>query len=278
MYIVPNCETARARSCLSKMNFKTLKCDVPEPGILLVTLNRPQVLNAINSTMMAELLAFWRSFESEPNTRCIVLTGSGNAFCAGADLKERNGLTVETWQQHHAILEQAMGAMNACPVPVIAAVNGAAFGGGLELVLGSDFAYAAVNATFAMPEARLGFIPGAMGTQTLPRAIGARRAKELCFTGDVFHAVEALAWRVVNRVCEPDSLLAEVLTVARKIASNAPLAIKELKRVISTANDTDLRSGYKVELEAYNRLIPTEDREEGIRAFNQKRAPRFQGR
>jgi enoyl-CoA hydratase/carnithine racemase len=260
------------------MNFKTLKHDVPEPGILLVTLNRPEVLNAINSTMMAELLTFWQQIESEASTRCVVLTGAGKAFCAGADLKERNGLTVETWREHHEILERAMEAMIDCPVPVIAAVNGAAFGGGLELVLGSDFAYAAADATFAMPEAKLGFIPGAMGTQTLPRACGARRAKEICLTGDAFTAAEAFAWGVVNRVCEPEGLLHEVLAVARKIAANAPLAVLEMKRAIAATDETDLKSGYRVELEAYNRLIPTEDRKEGICAFNEKRAPRFQGR
>ena len=261
-----------------EMNPKTLKCDNPEPGILTVTLNRPEVRNAINSMMMADLLALWRQIERDPVVRCVVLTGAGSAFCAGADLKERNGLSLTTWREHHVILEQAMTAMIACPVPIVAAVNGPAFGGGLELVLASDFAYAASDATFAMPETKIGIMPGAMGTQTLPRACGARRAKEICMTGESFTAEDAREWGIVNRMCDPDSLIDEVLAVARKIASNAPLAIRQLKRAVAAADDTDLKSGFRIELEAYNRLIPTADRIEGIRAFNEKRPPKFQGR
>ena len=260
------------------MTFETLKCDNPEPGILLVTLNRPEVRNAINSTMMAELLRLWQEAEQDADTKCVVLTGAGKAFCAGADLKERNGLTTETWREHHAILERAMEAMIACAVPIVAAVNGAAFGGGLELLLASDFAYAASHATFGFPEAKIGIMPGAMGTQTLPRACGVRRAKEICMTGDSFDAGEALAWGVVNRVCEPEALLEEVLGVARRICGNAPLSIRQVKRAVAAADDCDLLSGYRIEQEAYNTLIPTADREEGIRAFNEKRPPQFKGR
>jgi len=259
------------------MEYKTLTCDNPEPGILLVTINRPEVRNAINSTMMAEFLSLWQQIEQDSAANCVVITGAGSAFCAGADLKERSGITIETWNEHHAILERAMEAMIACPVPIIAAVNGPAFGGGLELVLASDSAYAAANATFALPEVKLGIIPGAMGTQNLPRACGTRRAKEICMTGEPFSAAEALEWGVVNRTCDPGSLLDEVLQVARSISANAPLAIRQLKRAIAAADDTDLMSGYRIEQEAYDRLIPTADREEGIRAFNEKRTPRFQG-
>lgn len=260
------------------MNYTTLHCGSPEPGILLVTLNRPQLRNAINSTMMAELLSVWREIEQDATAKCVVLTGEGKAFCAGADLKERNGLSVEIWREHHVILEQAMEAMVACPAPIIAAVNGPALGGGLELVLASDFAYASSNATFGMPETTVGLMPGAMGTQTLPRACGARRAKEICFTGAGFSAAEALEWGVVNRVCGPEQLRDEVLSVARRICANAPLAVRQAKRAMAAAGATDLKAGYRIELEAYNRLIPTADREEGIRAFNEKRAPQFRGR
>ena len=238
----------------SEMKLKTLTCDNPEPGILVVTLNRPEVRNAIDSIMMADLLALWRQIERESVAKCVVLTGAGTAFCAGADLKERDGLTLATWRQQHVILEQAMEAMIACSAPIIAAVNGPAFGGGLELALASDFAYAASTATFAMPEAKIGIMPGAMGTQNLPRACGVRRAKEICMTGDSFTAAEALEWGIVNRICEPDLLLEEVLAVASKIASNAPLAVRQLKRAIAAADDTDLKSGFRIELEAYNRL------------------------
>jgi enoyl-CoA hydratase/carnithine racemase len=185
---------------------------------------------------------------------------------------------VDKWLEHHLILEQAMRAMSACPVPIVAAVNGAAFGGGLELVLASDFAYAASNATFGMPETTVGIMPGAMGTQNLPRACGMRRAKEICLTGSSFSATEALKWGVVNRICDGECLLDEVLDVARRIAANAPLAIRQVKRAMTAGETVDLVTGYRIELEAYNQLIPTADREEGIRAFNEKRRPHFLGR
>lgn len=260
------------------MTYTTLKYDSAAPKIPIVTLQRPELRNAINSAMMAELLDVWRGIAQDAVVRCVVLTGAGKAFCAGADLKERNGLTVETWRGQHETLEAAMEAMIACPVPIIAAVNGPACGGGLELVLASDFAYAASNATFAMPEVTVGIMPGAMGTQNLPRACGLRRAREICFTGASFSAVEALEWGVVNRLCEPDSLVDEVLAVAGRIAENAPLAVRQAKRATAAAQEVDLKAGYRIELEAYNRLIPTADREEGIRAFNEKRKPQFQGR
>jgi len=260
------------------MKYTTLKCENRAAGILVVTLNRPEVRNAINSTMMAELLMLWQEL-AEPNTvRSVVLTGEGKAFCAGADLKERNDLTVDEWREHHVILERAMKAMIACPVPIIAAVNGAAFGGGLELALACDFAYAASHATLGMPETTLGIMPGAMGTQNLPRACGMRRAKEICLTGGAFSAAEALEWGVVNRLCDSESLLDEVLDVARKIAANAPLAIRQVKKAMAAGEMANQIAGYRIELEAYYQLIPTADREEGIRACNEKRKPQFLGR
>ena len=249
-----------------------------EHGILLVTLNRPAVRNAINSTMMGELLELWQEIGTQPGLHCAILTGAGEAFSAGADLKERNGLTVETWREQHLVLEQAMEAMVDCPVPIIAAVNGAAFAGGLELVLACDFSYASTKARFAMPEVKVGIMPGAMGTQILPRACGVSRAKEICLTGEPFSAADALAWGIVNRVCEPELLMSEVVNVARTIGSNAPLSVRQVKRAILDGVGTDLKSGYRIELEAYNQLIPTSDREEGIRAFNEKRRPKFEGR
>lgn len=175
---------------MTELNFTTLKIDSPAEFILRVTLDRPEVRNAINYQMMQELRDFWRYINSHPKKfRCIILTGSGDkAFCAGADLKERNNLELASWQKQHIDLEQAMLAMIDCPIPIIAAVNGAAFGGGLELALASDFAYASRDATFAQSETKLGLIPGAMGTQNLPKHCGIARAKELCFTAATFSA------------------------------------------------------------------------------------------
>jgi enoyl-CoA hydratase/carnithine racemase len=163
-------------------------------------------------------------------------------------------------------------------VPIIAAVNGAAYGGGCELALSADFIYAARSAQFAQPEVRLGIMPGAGGTQQLPRACGVRRAKELILTGRPFDAEEALEWGIVNRVCEDESLMDEALTTARLIAANAPIAVQQAKRSTSMATQLDLKTGYAFEIEAYSRTIPTEDRLEGVRAFNEKRKPEFKGR
>jgi enoyl-CoA hydratase/carnithine racemase len=267
---------AKARIILEK-NCITLSLNRIDGKILLVELNRPEFRNAINFRMMEELYALWTSLHTATDVACVILTGQGKAFCAGADLKERNGMTVEVWREQHAILENAMAAMINCPIPILAAVNGAAFGGGLEIVLGSDFAYASTEATFAMPETRIGIMPGAMGTQNLPRACGNRRAKEICFTGRRFSAMEALEWGIVNRICSPEALIAEILQVAQAIERNAPLAIRQVKKAMNVAEELGLIAGYRVELEAYNNLLMTKDREEGVRAFNEKRAPHFRG-
>jgi len=252
----------------------TLEIEKKPGGILLVSLNRPESLNAINSHMMRDLLDFWRSIEEK--TRCVILTGKGKAFCAGADLKERNNLDEKTWRAQHEILQQAMIAMVSCPIPIIAAVNGPAFGGGLELALGSDFVYASETTTFGFPEVKLGIIPGAMGTQNLPHAAGIRRAKELCLTGTTFSAEQALRWGIINKICGPNKLMAEVFSVAEKICANAPLAVKNVKKSLN-ASQPDIIAGYKNELKCYNELLSTKDRSEGISAFNEKRTPRFTG-
>jgi enoyl-CoA hydratase/carnithine racemase len=163
-------------------------------------------------------------------------------------------------------------------VPVIAAVNGHAFGGGLEMALCCDFIYAVPGARFAQSETRLGIMPGGMGTQNLPRAVGERRAKELTFTAQPFSAAEALTWGLVNRICEPAQLLEEALATAKAIAENGPLAVRQAKKSIHYGLSMDLLTGYRFEIEAYNRLVNTADRREGVKAFNEKRKPRFEGK
>jgi enoyl-CoA hydratase/carnithine racemase len=164
------------------------------------------------------------------------------------------------------------------PLPVIAAVNGHAFGGGLEIALACDFIFAARGARFALPEAKLGIMPGGGGTQNLARAVGARRAKELIFTGRAFSAEEGERWGLFNRVCEPGALLGEALAAAAEIAANAPLSVRQAKRAILRGMGKDLHGAYLEEIEAYNRLVDTEDRREGVAAFNAKRKPGFRGR
>ena len=265
------------------MNFpkyKTLELQPQGEHVLLVRLNRPEVLNAINTQMGRDQLDLWTRITAEPgNLRCVVVTGSGErAFCAGGDLKERDGMTEAAWRAQHEIFERAFMALVECTVPVIAAVNGHAFGGGLEMALCCDFIYAATGARLALSETRLGIMPGGMGTQNLPRAVGERRAKELILTARAFSAAEGLDWGLVNRVCEPAKLLEEALATAQAIAENGPLSIRQAKKSIHYGLQMDLATGYRFEIEAYNRLVDTADRREGVKAFNEKRKPRFEGR
>jgi enoyl-CoA hydratase len=260
--------------------YETLRTELQEGSLLQVTLNRPKAANAFNTQMGREMLDLWTRLISETDhIRCVVLTGAGErAFCAGADLKERQGMSDADWHRQHEIFERAVWTMIDCPLPVIAAVNGAAFAGGFELVLAADFAYATRGARFAFTEVTIGIMPGVGGTQNLPRAAGERRAKEIVMTGRPFTADEAVAWGILNRVCEPAELMPSVLATARAIAANAPLAVRQAKKSIHFGLQTDLRTALRFEVEAYNRLIATDDRREGITAFNEKRKPNFRGR
>ena len=262
------------------MEYATLKTEEPQPHTLLVTLNRPEVANAMNTQMGLDLLALFDAINGAPNRqRCIVINGAGTrAFCAGGDLKERNGMTDQQWQDQHLIFERAIRAIIQCPVPVIAAVNGAAYAGGMEIALCADFIYAAEHARFALTEVTLGIMPGAGGTQNLPRAVGARRAKEILLTGKPFDVQQAFAWGMVNRICKADTLLPEALDTATVIAANAPISTRQVKQAVNYGLNMDLASGMMFEIETYNRMVPTEDRREGIRAFNEKRRPVFRGR
>lgn len=265
---------------MSFPRYATLTVAPEGEHVLVVTLNRPEVLNAINTQMGRDLGDLWRRLVDEPDAaRCIVLTGAGDrAFCAGGDLKERDGMTDEAWRAQHEIFERAFLGLMECPVPVIAAVNGHAFGGGCETALACDFIYALRGARFAQTEVRIGIMPGGGGTQTLPRAVGERRAKEIILTARPFTAEEAYEWGLVNRLCEPGRTLPEALETARAIAENGPLSVRQAKKSIHYGLQMDLVTGYRFEIEAYNRLVDTEDRREGVRAFNEKRKPVFRGK
>ena len=259
---------------------RTLKVEEPEPGLWIVTFNRPEVRNAINTATCEDLRDLFGPLAFTPgDLRCIVLTGAGDkAFSAGGDLKERDGMTDEAWRLQHAIIEEGAYAIIHSSVPVIAAVNGAAFGGGCELALCCDFIYAASNATFALPEVTRGIMPGAGGTQTLPRALGERRGKELILSGKPFTAQQAHEWGMVNAVYAPEDLMPRALEMARTIAANAPISVRQAKKAIHHGLQTDLTRGLMLEVQAYERMISTDDRHEGVRAFNEKRKPQFKGR
>lgn len=260
--------------------YETIKLAIDGDRVGVVTLNRPDALNAMNTTMMRELRDCFAAFYIDENAAaCLVITGSGDrGFCTGADLKERKGMTEDTWRKQHATVEQMVRAMVACPIPIIAAVNGFAYAGGMEIALACDFIYAADHARFALTEVTLGIMPGAMGTQNLPRAVGGRRAKEIVLSGTPFSAADALEWGMVNKVVPGAALMDEVMTVARKIASNAPVSVRQAKKAMDMGSDLDRANGYAFEIEAYNRTVVTEDRQEGIDAFNEKRKPRYKGR
>lgn len=259
---------------------ETLKLAEPLPGVLVVTLDRPEARNAINTQMGRELRDLFVPLRFTPGElRCIVIAGAGDkAFCAGGDLKERRGMSDDAWRLQHAIFEEAFWSVMECPVPVIAAVHGAAFAGGCELALACDFIHAASDARFALTEVTLGIMPGSGGTQNLPRAVGERRAKEIILTGQPFSALQAMAWGMVNAVHEPAELMERVLEVAGRIAANAPVSVRQAKKAIHHGSQADLLTGLHFEVQAYERTLGTADRREGIDAFNEKRKPRFEGR
>jgi enoyl-CoA hydratase len=260
--------------------YETLALSEPAGQVLQVTLNRPNVANAMNTQMGLDLLDVFTDLFARPDAyRAVVVTGAGErAFCAGGDLKERQGMSDETWQAQHLIFERMIRAVLEAPMPVIAAVNGAAYAGGCEISLGCDFIYAARTARFALTEVTIGIMPGAGGTQTLPRAVGLRRAKEILLTGRPFTAEQAYEWGMVNRLCEPGSVVQDAVETATVIAGNAPISIRQAKRSMHYGVNMSLADGMLFEIEAYNRMVPTDDRREGIASFNEKRKPVFKGR
>jgi enoyl-CoA hydratase len=263
-----------------RSDFETITVERRDDFILLVTLNRPQAANALNTQMGLDLMELFEGLSIDiEGLRVAIVTGQGSkAFCAGGDLKQRNGMTNDEWQAQHLIFERMLRAIMACPIPVIAAVNGAAYGGGCEIAAAADFVYASTDARFALTEVTLGIMPGAGGTQNLARAVGERRAKELILSGLPFSAAEAEAWGLVNRVVAPEQLMQATLDIAGRIAGNGPIAVRQAKQAIHRGLQMSLADGLAFEIEAYNRLVPTEDRREGVLAFNERRKPNFSGR
>jgi enoyl-CoA hydratase/carnithine racemase len=235
--------------------------------------------NSLTMALIRELGARVAAAGDDRSLRVVVLTGAGDrAFCAGGDLKERNGMTDEQWRAQHVIFEQGAMRVLRCPIPVIAAVEGFALAGGCELAILSDFVVAGETAVFGVPETTLAIFPGIGGTQLLPRIVGAPLAKELIFTGRRMKADEAKAAGLVNHLVPAGQARAKATEIAETIARNGPIAVRQAKKAIAYGSETDLETAMILAIEAYNATVVTEDRLEGVRAFNEKRRPRFEGR
>ncbi len=261
-------------------SYKTLNVGAAAEGrIVTVELNRPEALNAMNTAMGEDLLRCFEALQWDRAARVVIFTGAGaKAFCVGGDLKERQAMTDEAWRAQHVIFEAAAARVLRCPVPVIAAVEGFAMGGGCELAVLSDLIVCGETAVFAVPEVTLGIFPGIGGTQLLPRIIGAPMAKEMIFTGRRVSAPEAKAIGLVNHVVPAGQARSRALEIAAVIADNGPVAVRQAKKAINWGGETDLETGMALAIEAYNNTVTTDDRLEGVRAFNEKRKPRFQGK
>jgi len=249
-----------------------------EASICYLILNRPEVYNSLNRELVASLHEALDRLAFDKTVRAVIVTGEGEkAFCAGADLKERRTMTEHEVLQFLHALQSAFLKLERLPKPVIAAINGVAFGGGTELALACDLRGMASHAKMGLTETSLGIIPGAGGTQRLPRLVGKGKAKELIYTARHVGADEALAIGLVNRVVEPSDLMAEVRRLAEEIVKNAPLAITQAKFAIDRGMEVDLETGLALETNAYQVLLPTKDRLEGLQAFQEKRKPNYIG-
>ncbi|SEN08246.1 enoyl-CoA hydratase [Lihuaxuella thermophila] len=247
-------------------------------GISVITINRPEVYNALNMDALVELSGVADRLAFMKETRVVIITGAGDkAFCAGADLKERRTFTEDQVRRYIHLIRETFTKIERLPQPVIAAVNGVALGGGTELALACDLRVADESATFGLTEVSLGIIPGAGGTQRLPRLIGKARAKEMIFTAQKISAERAEEIGLVNRVAKRGKALETAMELASIIRENAPLSLAQAKFAIDQGLETDLATGLALETKAYETLIPTKDRLEGLEAFRQKRKPIYRG-
>jgi enoyl-CoA hydratase len=250
-----------------------------QDGVVVLTLNRPEVMNSFNFTMLYALKEQIDAIRFDQDIRVIIITGSGQkAFCAGADLKERADLNELQVKEFIFTIRDLFTSIEYLNKPVIAAINGVALGGGVELCLACDIRIAAMNASMGLTETRLAIIPGGGGTQRLPRLIGRGKAKELIFTGRRVDAREALQIGLVNQICENENLHDECRKMAAMICETGPIAIEQAKYAINYGLETDLHTGLGIESNAYWVTIPTEDRLEGLAAFREKRKPVYKGK
>ena len=259
------------------MAYDNIIFDVAE-GIATITFNRPKALNALNGELLDEMAAALDKIEEDEDIRVLVLTGAGDkSFVAGADITQLatfNPLQAKMFARKGL---QTIGRLQNLVIPVIAAVNGFALGGGSEMALASDFIYASENATFGLPEIKLGIIPGFGGTQRLPRLIGINKAKEMIYTGKLITAAEAEKIGIVNRVLPANALMEETLKTAREIAAKGKVSLRAAKQAVNSGLNVDLATGCQIETDAFAICMASVDGKEGTRAFIEKRKPEFNG-
>jgi enoyl-CoA hydratase/carnithine racemase len=246
--------------------------------VVLLTLNRPEVMNSFNFAMLRGLKEKVEAIQFDPDVRVVIITGAGKAFCAGADLKERATYSEQQVKEFIFTIRNLFTFIESLGKPVIAAVNGVALGGGTELALACDLRIVSGSATMGLTETRLAIIPGAGGTQRLPRLVGRGKAKELIFTGRRVEAAEALQIGLANQVSAPETLLDDARAMAAMICETGPIAIQQAKYAINHGLETDLHTGLAIESNAYWITIPTGDRLEGLTAFREKRKPVYKGK
>ena len=247
-----------------------------QDGVAVVRLNRPDVLNALNMPLRRRVAEVFESFVEESGLRAVVLTGNDRAFAAGADIADMSKIgAIDMYLRHN---ERIWGAIAACPYPVIAAVNGYALGGGMELAMHADIIVAGRSAKFGQPEVKVGIMPGAGGTQRLTRAVGKFKAMKLCLTGEIISAEEAHAMGLVSDLVDDDKVLEHAMSVAKRIAALPPIAVQQVKEVILQGQDASLGAALALERKALQILFATTDKNEGMTAFLEKRSPSYIGR
>lgn len=261
------------------MTQQLVQFDLLPGNIGLITLSRAEAANAMSVQLLNDLSATLDKINADPAVRVVLLSGVGEkAFCAGADLKERKGMSDHQVKQVVQLIGATIAKVESLAQPVIAVLNGVAFGGGLELALACDLRIAATHIKVGLTETSLGIIPGAGGTQRLPRLIGIGKAKELIYTARRIDAEQAKHLGIVEYVYEGHEVQEKAQQLALEMAKNAPLSLIQAKNAINNGVEVDLATGLKIESLAYSALIPTEDRLEGLQAFQEKRAPQYSGK
>ncbi|MFZ5645314.1 MAG: enoyl-CoA hydratase-related protein [Bacillota bacterium] len=259
------------------MGYQTLKL-TREGHTAIMSFNRPEAMNALSTQAARDILAALGEMEQDREIFAAVFTAEGDkAFCVGADLKERKNMSREDMKKQRALFVKAFTAVAEFPKPLVAAVNGFALGGGCEFALCCDFIIASEAAAFGLPEVGLAIIPGGGGTQLLPRVLGRNKAKELIFTGRRITAREACELGLINHVVPPDKLMEKTMEIMREITKNGPIALQQAKKSINLGVELELHTALALEAECYNVCLASEDRDEGLKAFNEKRKPVYKG-